>query len=131
MRRLLTLTILLLLTFMIHAQNKINKNDEVYSLVDKTATPKIAKEEYYSLLASYVQYPDEAKRNNITGKVYVEFIINGEGKVTEARVVKGIGHGCDEIALNAVKKAGDWNPGILNNNIVKQKLVLPINFSLE
>lgn len=76
-----------------------------------------------------ISYPDMAKRAKLEGKVYLLVLINEKGTVDDAKVIKGIGLGCDEAALNAVKKA-KFNPGKNGGTAVKAKLTMAINFKL-
>ena len=67
----------------------------------------------------------------IEGKVFVEFVVQTDGSVTDIRVKKGIGAGCDEEAIKAVKTAPKWNPGKNKGVAVRQQVVLPITFKLS
>jgi protein TonB len=80
-------------------------------------------------LAKYVSYPSVAKQTRIEGKVYLLAFINEKGGVDDVKVVKGIGGGCDEAAINAVKKC-KFNPGKHKGSNCKVKLSLAINFKL-
>ncbi len=85
----------------------------------------------YMQLAKQITYPDSAKNSNVEGKVYVEFVINPDGKVTRTKVLRGIGFGCDEVAIKAVKSLKNWSPAKVNGQKVNQRMVLPIRFKLE
>src|SRR5688572_2055554 len=65
------------------------------------------------------KYPEEARKNKIEGKVIVQFIINEDGTCSDFEVIKGIGYGCDEAAVEAFKKMPKWNPGLVNGKPVK------------
>jgi len=133
MMRTICLMIVILTSSIVYGQGnkKIEVEEMVFTEVHETATPKMTLKEYYKHLATFISYPEKAKKKGIEGKVYVEFVIDKKGKVTNAKVVKGIGGGCDKIALNAVINAGDWTPGLVSNKPVKQKLILPITFSID
>jgi TonB family protein len=72
-------------------------------------------EELYAFIANNIEYPEAAKRLNISGKVKVEFIVDKDGTVKNPVVVNGIGGGCDEEALRIVKKMPS---GYLGNRMV-------------
>ena len=76
-----------------------------------------------------IKYPDLAKRNNVEGKVYVLAHINENGVAEDVKVVRGIGAGCDEAAIEAVKNA-KYNPGQNKGQNVKVKLTMAITFKL-
>jgi periplasmic protein TonB len=82
-------------------------------------------------LSSNLRYPELAKENNIEGRVTVRFVVNEEGKISDAMVIKGIGGGCDEEALRVVRKMPPWKPGKQNGRAVKVYYTLPITFTLE
>ena len=65
----------------------------------------------------------------IGGRVFVEFIVEKDGSITNVRTLKGIGAGCDEEAVRVVGMAPKWNPGKQRGKAVRQKMVLPIIFS--
>lgn len=77
-----------------------------------------------------IVYPEIAKRAGIEGKVYVQAFINEEGDVVSAKILKGVGAGCDEVALDAVKKT-KFNPGKQSGKPVKTQVTIPIMFKLS
>lgn len=81
-------------------------------------------------LQKKIQYPELAQKANIQGRVYVQFIINEQGKVEDPVVLRGIGGGCDEEALRVIKQA-EFTPGLQRGRPVRVKYSLPINFILR
>jgi len=81
-------------------------------------------------LQSQVYYPEMARRAGIEGRVTVQFIVNERGQVENPRVIRGIGGGCDEVALEAVSKA-KFVPGLQRGRPVKVQYSLPIVFRLS
>lgn len=77
-----------------------------------------------------VKYPEMARRAGIEGRVTVQFIVNEQGKVENPRVIRGIGGGCDEAALEAVKQA-EFSPGMQRGRPVRVQYSLPIVFRLQ
>ena len=77
-----------------------------------------------------VDYPETAISRKIEGRVFVQFVVNQEGKVEDAVVVRGIGYGCDEAALSAVRQA-QFKPGRQRGEPVKVKMSLPVTFKLK
>jgi periplasmic protein TonB len=84
-----------------------------------------------AFLQRNLNYPYAAKENNIEGSVVIQFVVNEDGTVTEARVIKGIGGGCNEEALRVVRSMPKWKPGKQNGHAVKVFYTLPIRFVLE
>ncbi|MEX0723985.1 MAG: energy transducer TonB [Gracilimonas sp.] len=81
-------------------------------------------------LSQYITYPEMARRAQIQGRVIVQFIIDKDGNVHDPEVIRGIGGGCDEIAVEAVKKA-KFIPGMQRGKPVNVKYSMPINFTLK
>lgn len=81
-------------------------------------------------LEKKIKYPALARKAGIEGKVYVQFIVNKKGNVTNAHVIRGIGGGCDKEALRVVKQA-KFKPGIQRGRPVKVRYSLPIVFRLQ
>ena len=79
-------------------------------------------------LKKNIRYPGQALAENITGTVYLSFIINTEGKVSQVKILKGIGGGCEEEAVRVVKSMPVWEPGKQNGNPVNVQLTLPVSF---
>jgi TonB family protein len=103
---------------------------EVFTIVDNSASPAGGMQDFYDKIAGVLQYPDQARKMGVQGKVFVEFTVMEDGKLTDFKVVKGIGAGCDAEALRAVAQMGNWKPGEMNGKPVPQKMVLPITFKL-
>lgn len=77
-----------------------------------------------------IQYPETAKRSGIQGKVMIQAFIDENGKVIHAKILNGIGGGCDEVAVDAIKQT-KFNPGIQNGKPVKVQVTIPIWFKLQ
>lgn len=81
-------------------------------------------------LGSHLTYPEEAWKNNIQGRVIVKFIINTDGSVSEAQVLKGVDKDLDAEALRVVGMMPRWIPGKNNGVPVRSYFVLPISFKI-
>jgi protein TonB len=82
-------------------------------------------------LRKELNYPDEAKANNVQGRVFVEFIVNKEGGIEKVKIKKGVDPLLDNEALRVVNKMPNWEPGQQNNKKVSVCFTIPINFSLN
>lgn len=81
-------------------------------------------------IQSKIVYPEIAKRAGVEGKVYVLAFVDETGTVTDAKIIKGIGAGCDEAALDAVKKT-KFKPGKQRGKPVKVQVSIPVVFKLQ
>jgi protein TonB len=77
-----------------------------------------------------IVYPEIAKRAGVEGKVYVLAFVDESGLVTDAKIIKGIGAGCDEAALEAVKKT-KFKPGKQRGKAVRVQVSIPVVFKLQ
>jgi periplasmic protein TonB len=106
------------------------ETEEVFTIVEVSAEPKDGLAAFYQSIAEQVKYPSQARRLRVEGKVFVEFVIGKDGKITEVKAVKGIGAGCDEEAVRIIQNSPPWNPGRQRGKPVRQRMVLPIIFKL-
>jgi TonB family protein len=105
--------------------------NDVFTIVDDTAQPANGLAEFYEHVGKKVKYPTEARKLGIEGKVFVEFVVQTDGSISNVKAVKGIGAGCDEIAEEVVRTSpSKWIPGKHGGVPVKQRVVLPITFKL-
>jgi TonB family protein len=110
---------------------ELKNQNEVYSIVEETAKPKIGMEAFYQYIAANLQYPQEARTKGIEGKVFIEFVVNEDGTLSDIRPIKGIGAGCDEEAVRIIAQAERWEPGKQRGIAVKQRMVIPIIYRLD
>ncbi len=76
-------------------------------------------------------YPDSARKAGIQGRVAIQFIVDEKGHITDAKVVHGIGYGCDEEALRLIKKMPRWKPAKEGRKAIKTTMTQVVRFSLE
>ncbi len=81
-------------------------------------------------LTKNLKYPPIARENNITGRVIMSFVVEKNGNLTDIKVLRGIGGGCDEEAVRVMKNAPAWKPGIQNGRPVRVAYTMPIFFQL-
>ena len=106
--------------------------DETYEIVAHSAEPVGGYQVFYKYVAENLKYPEQAQRLGVQGKVYVQFVVEKDGTLTEAKVVRGIGAGCDKAALDIITNSDKWTSPInKDGEFVKQRIVLPINFKLD
>ena len=91
-------------------------------------------EAIYKFLGKEIQYPAAATRANVSGRVTLQFVVEKDGTVGAVNVMKGIGFGCDEEAVRAVKeltKKTKFRPGMQNGKPVRVWYTLPVVFNLQ
>lgn len=80
-------------------------------------------------LQENIEYPNRARRQGIEGKVYVQFILNEMGRAEDLKILRGIGAGCDEAVVEALKELR-FLPGFINGRPVRVKLSFFVEFRL-
>lgn len=106
--------------------NSILPGDELYAIaVEKAPAPVGGLE----AIVKKITYPDMAIKTRTEGKVYVLVFIDENGDVDDVKVVKGIGAGCDEETIKAIKKT-KFTPGVDKGVNVKTKLAIAIQFKI-
>ena len=105
--------------------------EEIVKVPDQMAEFPGGMEALLKYLAENIKYPELARANGITGKVYIRFVVEKDGSITDAKVVRDIGGGCGTEALRVVKSMPKWKPGKVNANAVRSEFNLPVSFNLR
>jgi TonB family protein len=100
--------------------------------LDKSAEFKGGYNELIKFLANNIIYPQAALEDEISGKVYLKFIIEIDGSVNEVVILKGVSRSIDRESIRVVKLSSKkWNPGMVNDQPVRSMYTIPINFNLQ
>jgi protein TonB len=104
---------------------------QIFTIVEQMPEFQGGEEKLFEYLSKNIKYPSMARENGITGTVYVTFVVEGDGKITDVKKLRGIGGGCDEEAIRVVKSMPSWKPGKQNGKSVRVQFNLPIKFTLR
>ena len=104
--------------------------DKIFVVVEQTATPKDGLPAFYKYVAANLRYPIAASRMGVEGKIFVQFIINKDGSISDVIAINELGSGLEQEAIRIVANAPAWNPGRQRGKPVKQRMVIPIFFKL-
>ena len=105
---------------------------ELFGMIPETMPSfRGGEQKLFEFIGKNVVYPQEAIDAGIEGKVFVEFYIEKDGTVCDAKVLRGIGYGCDEEALRVIGLMPKWIPGKQRGKAVRVRYTLPINFKLS
>ncbi len=104
---------------------------EIFTVVEEQPGYPGGEEARIRFLQESIKYPEEAKELGIQGKVFVTFVVEVDGSITDVRVLRGIGGGCDEEAIRVVKSMPKWVPGKQRGVPVRVQFNLPIKFTLQ
>jgi protein TonB len=105
--------------------------EQIFLVVEKSPEPKGGMQEFMRYLGENLEYPQKAIRMQVSGRVYVQFVVNADGSLQDFVVVKGIGAGCDEEAVRVLKNAPKWTPGQQRGKNVRVRMVIPVYFVLK
>lgn len=106
-------------------------DDTPFIFVEEDPMPAGDMQSFYTYLSKNLNYPKKAIRDGIEGKVYVQFVVNTDGSITELKVLKGISPECDQEAMRVLAKAPKWKPGKQRGRAVRVQMSMPIVFSLQ
>ena len=104
---------------------------EIFTVVEEQPNYPGGDEARIKFLQENIKYPEEAKELGVQGKVFVTFVVEVDGSITDVRVLRGIGAQCDEEAIRVVKSMPRWIPGKQRGVPVRVQFNLPIKFTLQ
>ena len=104
--------------------------EEIFTFVEEYPEFLGGEKALYEYIKNNVNYSELAIKTNIEGTVYVEFVVEKDGSISDVKVLRGIGGGCDEEAVRVVKSMPKWKPGKQRGQPVRVYYTLPIDFKL-
>jgi protein TonB len=109
------------------------KEDEnqIFTIVEEQAQPVGGMAAFYKYVGEKMKYPAQARRMQVEGRVFCEFVVNKDGTLQDVKVIRGIGAGCDEEAIRVIQSAPAWKPGKQRGKAVRSKFNLAIIFKLS
>lgn len=108
------------------------ETDSVFTVVDEMPEFPGGNKALMSYLGENIKYPEQAKKDKITGRVFVSFVVENDGRVTNVKTLRGIGGGCDEESIRVISSMPNWAPGKdENGKAVRVRYNIPIKFSLD
>jgi hypothetical protein len=113
--------------------NITKSEDEVFTIVEQSAEPVGGITQVLQIFSENIKYPKQARDNkNSRSRVFVQNLwLTLDGTLSDIKVIKGIGDGCDEEALRVLKLDYKWTPGQQRGKPVKQKMIMPVAFALD
>lgn len=105
--------------------------EEIFQVVEEDPEFPGGMDALYKYLGESLKYPPMAKENNIEGRVYVTFVVEKDGSISNARILRDIGGGCGQEAIRVVKAMPKWKPGKQRGKGVRVQFNLPVTFKLN
>lgn len=114
------------------ALQKVAAEQETFLIVEQSATYPGGLPAFYEYIGKNLRYPADAHENGITGKVFVEFVVDTTGLIPheEINILKGLHKSCDDEVIRVMQGCPRWNPGKQAGIPVRQRMVLPIMFEV-
>jgi protein TonB len=123
--------------FQLHAQSTTDSTvttdrNMIYDIVDVAPEPIGGMKVFYQIVTKNINYPAEARQKNITGKVFVEFVVEKDGKILSenVKVARSVHQSLDEEAVRIILLTSPWQPGVKNGQPVRARKTFPISFNL-
>ena len=104
---------------------------EIFQIVEEMPAFPGGEAKLMEYVAKNIKYPQIARETGIQGRVFVGFVVEPDGSVSNVKVLRGIGGGCDEEAMRVVKSMPKWKPGKQRGKAVRVSYMLPVNFKLQ
>ena len=112
-------------------EEKVEKPEEIFKVVEQQPQYPDGEAAMLKFIYSNIKYPPIARDNGVEGTVYVSFVVEKDGSITDAKVVRDIGAGCGHEAVRVVKMMPKWNPGKQRGRPVRVQFNLPVKYKLE
>jgi protein TonB len=107
------------------------EDNQIFTVVEDNPEFKGGQAALMKFLAKNITYPQMAKETGIQGTVYVRFVVEKDGHVSQVKIARGIGGGCDEEAMRVVKMMPKWKAGRQRGKAVRVNFTLPVKFVLK
>ena len=104
---------------------------EIFTIVEEMPEFPGGMQKLADYLAKNIKYPQMARESGIQGRVFVNFVVEPDGHVSNVNVMRSLGGGCDEEAMRVVKAMPKWKPGKQRGKAVRVSYILPVNFKLQ
>ncbi|MBR5910365.1 MAG: energy transducer TonB [Bacteroidales bacterium] len=104
---------------------------EIFQIVEEMPAYPGGDQKLMEYIAKNIKYPQIARESGIQGRVFVGFVVEPDGSVSNVKLLRGIGGGCDEEAMRVIKSMPKWKPGKQRGKAVRVSYQIPVNFRLQ
>ncbi|SER11928.1 M56 family metallopeptidase [Pedobacter rhizosphaerae] len=108
-------------------------NEQVFDFVSIDKQPEFpgGVRKFYEYLGASIRYPKKAKEDNVQGKVFLSFVVEKDGKLSDIRIIRGLSKELDEEAIRVLESSPNWNPGIVKGEPIRSRYNINVNFALN
>ncbi|MFD1768462.1 TonB family protein [Sphingobacterium suaedae] len=107
------------------------EQEKLFTVTEVTPEPKMGLNAFRKWIGEHYGFPQGAIDAGVKGQIIVSFIVEADGKLTGFKVVKDLGHGTGQAAIDVLRTAEPWMPGVQNGRAVRVSYTLPITLNLE
>ena len=104
---------------------------EIFQIVEEMPSFPGGEQKLLEFVAKNTKYPQIARESGIQGRVFIGFVVEPDGSISNVKVLRGIGGGCDEEAVRVIKSLPKWKPGKQRGKAVRVSYQIPVNFKLQ
>lgn len=108
-----------------------DQKEEPFDVVEDMPAFPGGMEAMIQFISNNIQYPADAQKQKVDGRVLVNFVVEKDGSITEVKVIKPAFPSLDAEAVRVVKAMPKWKPGYQKGQAVRVQFTMPINFSLK
>ncbi|WP_214225290.1 energy transducer TonB [Pedobacter sp. B4-66] len=113
--------------------NGVKEDNGIHDMTDIQSYPEFegGMKAWAKFIQRNLRYPNAAQEVDAQGKVYISFVVEKDGSVSNVSVLRGIGYGCDEEAVRVISKSPKWKPGKQNDQNVRVRYNMPLSFTIS
>lgn len=113
--------------------NGVKEDNGIHDMTDIQSYPEFegGMKAWAKFIQRNLRYPNAAQEVDAQGKVYISFVVEKDGSVSNVTVLRGIGYGCDEEAVRVISKSPKWKPGKQNDQNVRVRYNMPLSFTIS
>lgn len=115
----------------VRAQDTTKTQPNIFAAIEQEPAFPGGLPAFYKYITTSLKYPQVARILGLTGKVFISFIVERDGSVSDVRPVKCMGAGCESEAVRVVSMSPKWIPGVQKGRAVRVQYTMPISFNLQ
>ena len=104
---------------------------EIFQIVEEMPSFPGGDVKLMEYIAKNIKYPQIARESGIQGRVFIGFVVEPDGSISNVKLLRGIGGGCDEEAMRVIKSLPKWKPGKQRGKAVRVSYQIPVMFKLQ
>lgn len=125
------LTLFFLIPVMLFSQENNNSNDSIIEHPDQEASFPGGPDAMQQYIADNIEYPPAAMKSGKQGRVFVEFVVNTDGSISDVKILRGVSEALDNESVRIINTMPNWVPAQLGDENVRARCRVPFNFKLD